>query len=257
MIEIIQDADFNQLKSIGHGFFTRKGGVSEGYYRSLNCSSSCSDKPEHIKENIRRAMAYLNKTVDSFTTVKNIHGNQVVVVETQWLPGKEPQADAMVTCLPNIVLASDNADCPIVLFAEEQSGIIGLAHAGWKGAKLNIIENTVAKMVSLGAKQNNISAVISPCISQDSYEVNSEFHQQFLLINRANTSYFAPGEKSGHFQFNLFQFVKDKLLRLALKSVTAIGLDTYKNEDLFFSCRRAYHQGDADFGGQLSCIYFK
>lgn len=253
MIEIIQDFDFNQLKSIGHAFFTRKGGVSEGYYHSLNCSQSCADKPEYIYENISRAMAYLNKPLEALITVKNTHGNVVAVVDEHWTTC---EADAMVTRLNHIVLASDNADCPIVLFADKENKVIGLAHAGWKGALLNILENTVEGMLSLGAEQNNISAVISPCITQDSYEVTTSFQQQFLHCDINNQLYFLPGH-TGHLQFNLLQFVKDKLLGLTLKSVHAIDLDTYKNEDLFFSCRRAFHRGEADFGGQLSCIYFK
>lgn len=88
------------------------------------------------------------------------------------------------------------------------------------------------------------------------YQVSSEFHQQFLLDSSDNLIYFSPSKNHGHFMFDLLQFVGDKLNKLTLKSVTAIGLDTYMNEELFFSCRRAHHRGDSDFGGHLSCVYF-
>ena len=255
MIEILQDPEFNQFKSIGHAFFTRKGGVSKEHYAALNCSYMCLDKPELITENRRLAMAKLNFQLNSLVTVKNVHGNQVVVVDEPWTEQNKPNADALVTKLKNIVLASDSADCPIVLFADEQAEIIGVAHSGWQGAKKGVVENTVAQMVLLGANQQHICAVISPCITQNSYEVGPEFHQQFLSETQANTQYFEPSIKQGHFMFDLLHYVKDKLLRLKLKSVSVIGLDTYANDDLFFSYRRAFHKGEPDFGGQLSCIY--
>lgn len=257
MIEIIQDPNFINLTSVGHAFFTRKGGVSKDYYHSLNCSLECGDNPENVIENRRRAMDHLNFQLDSLITVNSEHGNQVYIVEQLWMEDQKPTADAMVTKLKHIVLASDSADCPIILFADEQAEIIGLAHSGWKGAKLNIVEKTVEQMVLLGANHNNICAVISPCITQDSYEVSTEFYQQFIFQNSGNCDYFNSSNKKGHFMFDLLHFVKNQLIKLNLKSVSTIGLDTYSNEKLFFSCRRALHQGEPDFGGQLSCIYLK
>lgn len=190
-------------------------------------------------------------------TVTMVHSNEVVIVDKPWDTKKRPEADAMVTNLKHVVLASDSADCPIVLLADEKAGIIGLAHAGWRSAKGGIIEKTVEKMMSLGAIRNQIFAVIGPCITKDSYEVDAKFHQQFLLENEQNKIYFAHSKNCGHYMFDLLSYVKEDLSRLALKSVTSIGLDTYTNEDLFFSCRRAYHRNAPDFGGHLSCVYFK
>lgn len=246
-----------RVQSIGHAFFTRQGGVSKAPYNSLNCNDMGEDKPDNVQENKRRALAYLNRPVESMITVSMVHSNQVAIIDKSWDTHSRPEADAMVTKLKQVVLASDSADCPIVLLADEQAEIIGLAHAGWKSARLGIIENTVEKMLGLGAKRNQIIAVIGPCITKESYEVGSTFYQQFLLDNDQNEIYFCSSEKDGHYLFDLLNYVKDDLIRLALKSVSAIGLDTYANEDLFFSCRRAYHRNEPDFGGHLSCIYFQ
>jgi len=257
VIQSLQDATFTQLTSIGHAFFTRKGGVSEDYYHSLNCSVVCSDKPEHVIENRQRAMAHLNLQRHALTTVKNVHGNEVIVVDNSAVDYQTIRADAMVTQDKTIVLASDSADCPIVLLADEQAEIIGLVHAGWRGAKLGVIENTIKKMIDLGAQPTNMSAVVSPCITQDSYEVAADYQQRFLADTSDNKQYFKLSHNPGHFMFDLLGFVKDKLQHLQLKSVTSMGLDTYANDDLFFSCRRATHQGAPYFGGQLSSIYFR
>lgn len=257
MVNYLQDHTFRMLKSIGHAFFTREGGVSTGRHHSLNCAYASEDNPENVKENRQRAMVALNLPLDSLVTVKNVHGNQVAIVEKPWSEFQNPEADAMVTKLKRVVLGSDSADCPIVLFADEQAEVIGLAHAGWRGARNGVIDNTVQKMINIGANQHNISAVVSPCISQASYEVSNDFHQQFLLENSSNHIYFKDSNKATHFMFDLLGYVSDKLLKLNLKSVTAIGLDTYSNEDKFFSCRRSAHRGETDFGGHLSCIYLE
>ena len=256
MIEMIQDHDFGKLSSIGHAFFTRQGGISKGKYHALNCAVDSLDDAQSVLDNRQRAMAHLSFSLNALVSVNNVHGNQVALIE-QMGDQQKTDADAMVTKLKKVVLASDSADCPIVLFADKQAEIIGLAHAGWKGAKLGIVEKTVEKMIFLGANQDNICAVVSPCITQNSYEVSEEFYQQFLAERHNNEVYFIQSKKQGHFLFDLLNYVQDKLRRLSLKSVTAIGLDTYSNEELFFSCRRAYHQGETDFGGQLSCVYLK
>ena len=256
MVEVIRDTQFSKLKHVSHAFFTRNGGVSTGQYTSLNCNDASSDDPENVKENRRRALKHLKFSLDAMATVKMTHGHKVAVVDQYWDSKNRPEADAMVTRQKHLVLASDSADCPIVLFADEQEEVIGLAHAGWRGAKSGIIENTIEEMLLLGANQSSIFSVIGPCITKNSYEVSSEFYQEFLLESDDNVVYFGPSKNDGHIMFDLQQFVKNKLYKLGLKSVTSIDLDTYTNEALFFSYRRSYHKGDSDYGGHLSCVYF-
>lgn len=255
MLEVIRDTEFSKLNDVHHAFFTRKGGVSTGYYNSLNCNDTSKDNPENVKENRRRALKQLNLPLESMITVKMIHGSKVAIVDGSWDSKNRPEADAMVTREKGIVLAADSADCPIVLFADDQAKIIGLAHAGWRSAKADLIEKTIEEMLLLGANKNNILSVIGPCISKKSYEVSSEFYREFLLDSDGNHVYFSPSKKEGYFMFDLPHFVRNKLSKLALKSVTSIDLDTYTNEALFFSYRRSCHQGDSDYGGHLSCIY--
>jgi len=256
MIEVIQDPALAKLKIIQHGFFTRLGGISTGCYKSLNCASASADSFENVIENKRRALNYFDLSLNLLATVNNIHSNRALIVEQPWLEEQKPQADAMVTNQARIILASDSADCPIILFADNISNVIGLAHAGWRGAKNGIIEATIKKMISLGAKHQNISAAISPCIAQDSYEVDLEFYQCFLSDSLNNRYYFKSSSNTNHFLFDLLAYVKNRLSQLNLKYVSSeVSFDTYKNEEKFFSCRRAKHTGDKDFGGHLSCIY--
>ncbi len=200
-------------------------------------------------------MEQLTFPLQAIRAVKMVHGEDVLVVTQSCQNHNQFKADAMVTNQKHLVLAADSADCPIVLLADEQAKVVGLAHAGWKSAKKGIIENTIKHMVLLGANQNHISAVIGPCITQDTYEVDFNFFQQFLIERNENQVYFNLSEKYNHYMFNLRNYVKDKLSQLQLQSVTTIDLDTYTNEDLFFSCRRAYHRKENDFGGHLSCVY--
>lgn len=254
MLEVVQDPSFNQLTRIKHGFFTRLGGVSTGIYTSLNCAYPSRDDPAKVRENRRRVAAYFDQPFEALITVKNIHSNIAVIVDKPWAEADRQEADGLVTQLPQLVLGSDNADCPIVLFADQVAGVVGLAHAGWKGARGGIIEATVQKMLSLGSRSQDIYAAVSPCIAQDSYEVGGEFYQCFIEESASHQQYFKLSSRPQHFLFNLLGYVNERLLRLNLKAVsTAAAVDTYKDQR-FFSFRRSTHQGDKLFGCNFSCV---
>lgn len=257
MLEVITAPSLENIPIIKHGFFTRKGGVSTGVYASLNCCYAGKDCPDLVRENRCRITSHFNQPFESLVSVKNVHGNEVVIVEKPWLEHLWPQADAMVTKEKNLILGADTADCACVLFADEKHQIIGLCHAGWRGAKSGIIAATIEKMIYLGARRENITAVIGPCISQDSYEVDLHFYQQFLEDEPENTFYFKPSSKAQHFLFDLRHFVQNQLLQLQLGDVSAIELDTYTNEEQFFSYRRTTHRQESDFGGHFAAIYLK
>lgn len=258
LLEVLKDPGLGEIHSVEHGFFTRLGGVSEGILSSLNCAPKSADEPAMVKENIRRALGHFSQPLSAWASMRSVHGNRVVEMNSP-LPREEaPEADAMVTRVPGVVLASDSADCAMVLFADERAQVVGLAHAGWRGALCGVIEATVEKMRSLGAESEHISAAISPCIAQTSYEVSAAFQEEFLASDSSYVGYFKPSVKAQHFLFDLPRFVKDRLLRLNLKQVsTAVTHDTYSDEKRFFSCRRAYHRQEPTFGGQLSCIFLK
>ena len=255
MLKVIEDPVLKKVSTIRHGFFTRQGGVSEGIYSSLNVLTKSLDNPAHVQENKRRIAAYFGYPVESLMTVKNCHGNKVVVVEKIWPDAERLEADGMVTQQRGIILGSTSADCPTVLLADEVAQIIGVAHAGWRGARGGILEAVIQTMVQQGADLSRLIATVSPCIHQKSYEVNDEFYQTFLNDNSHYGCYFVESMRPFHFQFNLLQYVKDRLLRLGIKIVSlAVAFDTYSDEKNFFSYRRATHRQERDFGGQLSCM---
>ena len=244
----------NEFVRIRHGFFTREGGVSDGVYASLNCGPGSSDKPDSVAENRRRAMALMEMPEESLVTLYQTHSAEVVVVKEPWAPGAAPKADAMVTDRPGLVLGILTADCAPVLLADGKGGIIGAAHAGWKGALGGVLDNTVQAMVALGAKPAKIVAAIGPCIGHRSYEVGPEFPAPFLAEDPINADFFAPAPKAGHALFDLPGYISRKLARLGVHEVTRVPADTLRDETRFFSYRRATLRAEADYGRQLSAI---
>ena len=240
-----------------HGFFTRQGGVSEGIYAGLNCGSGSSDNQDHVRENQQRAVASLSATPASFCKLWQIHSADVMTVQEPWDSATPPKADAMVTNQPQIVLGILTADCGPVLFADAQAGVIGAAHAGWKGAIGGVLENTVVAMEKLGAKRENIEAVLGPCIAQKSYEVGLEFYQRFAEEDGLYGTFFREQASPDHFLFDLGGFILHRLGACGLQKNTALAMDTYSDETRFFSYRRTTHRGEPDYGRQLSAIMLK
>lgn len=255
-LELLEEKNLKEISIIQHAFFTRNGGVSKGRYSTLNCAYASKDAPEKVRENRNRITAYFGYPLELLVTVKNSHSNKAVIVYQPWSEDKKPEADAIVTNQKNILLGSDSADCPIVLLADAKAKVIGLAHAGWRGAKNGVLESTIKQMINLGANPCNTVAAISPCISQDSYEVSADFYQQFVKDNLQNQCYFKKAHRENHFMFDLPGYVIGCLKYLGLKSIHSIGIDTYTDER-FFSCRRSFHQEEDDFGGHFSCIFLK
>lgn len=244
----------NEINRIRHGFFTREGGVSQGIYASLNCGPGSSDDAAAVAENRSRAMAMLDLPAEALVTVHQQHTAEVVVVDAPWADGQRPVADAMVTTTPGLGLGILTADCAPVLLADRRGTVVAAAHAGWKGALGGVLDNTLDKMVALGAKKKNIVAAIGPCIGHRSYEVGAEFPAPFLAEAAENKDFFAPGRREGHFLFDLPGYVSRKLARLGVIDVTRVPADTCRDESRFFSYRRTTLRGEGDYGRQLSVI---
>jgi len=242
----------NRSERVRHVFFTREGGVSQGLYGSLNCGYGSGDNPDHVTANRSRALSRLASDSE-LVTLYQVHSPDVVIVENPWSPGDAPTADGQVTSRPGVALGVLTADCAPVLFADGDAGVIGAAHAGWKGALAGIIESTVEAMTGLGAEASNISAAIGPCIQQESYEVGPEFHDRFLDVTPAYRDFFVPSSRDGHFLFDLPGFVGRKLYALGLR-FDIISEDTCANDTHFYSYRRATHRGEEDYGRGLSAI---
>lgn len=237
--------------TIPHAFLGRDGGVSAGIFASLNVGLGSSDDPDAIHENRARALASVG--APTLVTVHQVHSPDVVTVTGPIHVDARPQADAMVTAVPGLGLGILTADCAPVLFADIEAGVIGAAHAGWKGAISGILANTVAAMEALGADRNRIVAAIGPCIARRSYEIDAGFHRRFVETDPEYAAFFTPG-RDGHYQFDLEGFAAARLADAGLRTVIALGEDTYSQGSRYFSYRRTTHAGEPDYGRQLSLI---
>ena len=242
---------------VRHGFFTRQGGVSKGIYAALNVGLGSRDEPKHVHENRRRAAMAFDLSSDTLVTAHQIHSAKVAVVDQPWQAGQGPKVDALVTRRRGVALGILTADCAPILFADVKAGVIGAAHAGWRGAVGGVLEATVAAMVKLGAEPTRIIAAVGPCIAQDSYEVGPEFPAPFVAEDPANGRYFRPDlndDGEPRWRFDLAGYVADKLERLSLARVETLPYDTCADDKRFFSYRRACLRGETDYGRGLSAI---
>ncbi|PCI47624.1 MAG: polyphenol oxidase [Alphaproteobacteria bacterium] len=236
--------------NIRHGFFTRVGGCSSGLYESLNCGPGSKDKPENIKKNRQAVLSELTPHTARLCGLYQIHSNIVHYLATPWKKEDIPRGDAIVTRQKNIALGILAADCAPVLFADPENGIIGAAHAGWKGAHAGILENTVRMMCQQGADIANITAIVGPSIVQKNYEVGPEFLEKFT----DHRHFFMNSPRKNHYLFDLKGFVLDRLAELELGKISALPYDTYGDKNNFFSYRRATHHHEKDYGRQISAI---
>jgi YfiH family protein len=251
---MIQAETLKDCPRVRHGFFTRQGGVSAGLYASLNCGYGSSDQPANVTENRRRALATIGLPAEALATTYQIHSADVVDVTKPWPLDARPRVDAMVTTQPGIALGIGTADCAPVLLADPAAGVIGAAHAGWRGAVTGVVEAVVRRMVEHGAQPARIRAAVGPCIAQESYEVGPEFPAPFLQQDPENRRFFLPSKRAGHFMFDLPGYVVSRLQRLGIGAATAVARDTCAEADMFFSYRRTTLAGEKDYGRGLSVI---
>lgn len=240
------------LAGLPHGFLGRRGGVSTGAVAGLNVGLGSGDEPAAVAENRRRAVAAVLPGA-RLATVYQVHSADCVTVKEPWPDAERPQADALVTDRPGLVLGVVTADCAPVLLADSQAGVIGAAHAGWKGALGGVTDSTIAAMEALGARRERIVAAIGPCIAQASYEVDGGFRARLLAAAGGNGRFLVPG-RPGHWQFDLEGYVAHRLEAAGIGLVEPLGLDTYPDPDRFFSFRRATHRGEPDYGRQIALI---
>ena len=252
--EIIEADSLRGIAGVRHAFFSRRGGVSGGLFASLNCGFGSADNAEDVAVNRARAAGELGVGSDALVTAYQVHSPKVAVVTEPWQPGEGPKVDAMVTRMPGLGLGILTADCAPVLFADNEAGVIGAAHAGWRGAVGGVIEATLAAMAELGAEPERIAAAVGPCIAQASYEVGPEFPQAFLDEDPANARFFVPSAREGHFMFDLPGYCTAKLRGLGLAMVSWIGRDSCAEPEAFFSYRRTCLAGEKHYGRNLSAI---
>ena len=238
------------LPGIRHGFFTRYGGVSAGVYESLNGGLGSKDEISLVNENRSRAAAAIGGEPETVMGLYQIHS--AIALTTR--PGDEQrrEGDALVTNCNGLTLTILTADCVPVVFADAKNGVIGAAHAGWRGATLGIIANTVSALRELGAEDSQIRAVIGPAIQQHSYQVGDDLLNEVLAATSWAETFFKNDTEDGRYLFDLPGYVREQLNRLGIESA-ALAEDTYSDEK-FFSHRRATHQHLPDTGRLTTMI---
>ncbi len=251
---MLQAQSLSRLARVRHGFFTRSGGVSQGVYATLNGGTGSNDAPEKIAENRARMAAALGVPPDRLLTAYQIHSPDVVVAEEPWTHEARPRADAIVTRTPALAIGVSTADCGPLLFAEAEAGVIGAAHAGWRGALTGVIEATVAAMEALGGKRSRIAAALGPTIRQPNYEVGPEFVDRFLATDTTNARFFRPAERDGSVRFDLTGYIAERVHRAGIDEFEDLGHCTFAEPERFYSYRRMMRLGEPDYGRHINAI---
>jgi YfiH family protein len=242
------------LAGIRHAFFTRAGGVSTGFYESLNGGIGSHDAAANVAENRARMAAVLGVEPRRLLTAYQTHSPDVVIAEMPWTAESRPHADAIVTRTRTLAIGVTTADCGPILLAEPRARVIGAAHAGWRGALTGVIESTVAAMQRLGAARDQIRAAIGPMIRQSSYEVGPDLLARFHTDDPGSGRFFSPAARDGHALFDLGGYVAARLKRAGVGYVEDLGLCTYADATRFFSYRRTTHRAEADYGRHINAI---
>ena len=240
------------LDAVPHAFLGREGGVSTGMLAGLNVGLGSADDRSAIAENRRRAVEAVLPGA-SLVTVHQVHSADAVIATAPFADDARPHVDAIVTDRPGLLLGILTADCVPVLLADVDAGVVGAAHAGWKGALGGVTDATIEAMERLGARRERIAAAIGPCIARASYEVDAAFQHRFEADDPANERFFAGG-KPGHYQFDLEAYVASRLAAAGIRTAEMLGEDTYAQPERFYSFRRATHLGEPDYGRQISII---
>ena len=249
MLEILKSS---LLSGTRHGFFTRKGGASSGIFEGLNCGLGSSDQREAVQINRGRVAEAMRVAPAELLSLRQVHSPRVVVAEGPSNGGERPEADAFVTRVPGLAISVLTADCAPVLFHDPVAGVVGAAHAGWRGALEGVLDETVAAMERLGATRDAIRAAVGPTISQRAYEVGPEFFERFAWEERGYERYFIPG-RGDRLRFDLPGFALGRLRALGLDA-EGTGHCTYSDPARFYSFRRATHAGEPDYGRQIAVI---
>lgn len=235
-----------------HGFFTRKGGASDGIYAGLNCGLGSNDAHETVLTNRAHVADAMQVNIAALHSVHQIHSTNVVTLRdaASHTPAK---ADAMVTATKGIALGILTADCAPILFHDPEAGVIGAAHSGWKGAIGGVMQTTLSAMEALGAKRESITAVVGPTISQRAYQVGPEFFDDFIAQDMDYSRFFAQGTND-RMQFDLPSFCLHQLRMAGVGKASWTGHCTYSDPNRFYSYRRSCHHNEPDYGRLISTL---
>lgn len=250
MVPFLISPLLQNIPIIHHGFMTRNGGVSKEPHASLNVLFGKGDEDDNVRENRRRIAETFDESLENLCTVKQVHGTRTALIEHTFTDHNRPEADAMVTKTPGVILGILTADCVPVLFVDPVAKVIGAAHAGWKGATQGVLQNTITTMEDLGAHRDHIQAALGPCIWQPSYEVDQTFFENLPY----DAEFFIPSSRPHHWMFDLPGYVEKVLRQSGLKAISASPQDTLSNLEQFYSHRRWTLTQKPPLGCQLSII---
>jgi YfiH family protein len=250
----LQSPVLSAFAGIQHGFFTRTGGVSSGCYESLNGGVGSNDIPAHVAENRARMAAAVGVLPERLISAYQVHSPVVVTVDAPWDANARPKADAVVTRTSGLAIAVSTADCGPILFADAKAGVIGAAHAGWRGALSGVAEATIAAMEQCGADRSRIVAALGPMIRQQNYEVGPEFIAEFAADDTRNERFFQDAPRAGHSLFDLAGYITARLAGAGIGRIDDLGRCTYAEPQTFFSYRRSVHRREPDYGRHLNAI---
>ena len=242
-----------KFKNIRHCFFSRKNGVSEGSYKSLNCGLGSGDKKENVLKNLELVSKKIGCDKKSLITLNQTHSNQVIYFEKETDVKNKLQGDAIISKVKNIGISILAADCAPILFYDPHKKIIACAHSGWKGALNGIIKNTIKKLNELNSKSDNLIAVVGPCIKKQSYEVKKDFLEKFVTIDNKNESFFQK-ISSEKYTFDLRGFINKEISNFNVKNIENIEIDTFSEKNFFYSYRRSCVNKEEDYGRCISVI---
>jgi YfiH family protein len=256
---MVQAASLAGLPGIRHAFFTRSGGVSQGIYASLNGGIGSRDAPANVAQNRARMAATLGVRPERLLTAYQTHSADVVTVDAPstpetWTPETRPRADAIVTRARGLAIGATTADCGPVLFADAQAGVVGAAHAGWRGAFNGVLEATIAAMESLGAERSRLVVGLGPMIRQPNYEVGAEFVARFEAADAGNGRFFQASARAGHALFDLPGYIAARLRGCGIAHIEDVDRCTYAAPQDFFSYRASTHRGEPDYGRHVNAI---
>jgi polyphenol oxidase len=251
---MIQAASLSALAGIRHGFFTRTGGVSDGIYASLNGGIGSRDAPAKVAENRARMAAALAVRPERLLTAYQIHSADVVTAETPWSRDTRPRADAIVTRVRGLAIGVTTADCGPILFADARAGVIGAAHAGWRGALHGVLEAAIEALERCGAARTRLMVALGPMIRQPNYEVGPEFVARFKAADAANERFFKASARADHALFDLAGYIAARLRRCGIDHIEDVGRCTYAQPLEFFSYRGSTHRGEPDYGRHVNAI---
>ena len=252
-MNVLSSDNLERCAGVAHGFFTRRGGVSRGIYASLNCGPGSQDDPQRVRQNLSRVARTLAVAPENLTVPRQTHSINVLVIH-EHLTDRRPQVDALVTARARLALGITGADCPTVLFADPAAGVIGAAHAGWRGAFNGVLEATLAAMQTLGAQLHDVVAAVGPGIQQPSYEVGADFRAVFVAQDAGNEQFFAGG--ADRLLFDLPAYIEQRILNAGVQAIDRQTHDTFSDDDLF-SYRRSRRRGEPDYGRQLGAIVLR